>query len=348
MNINNFGCKIVAVGHAQESDYRFKRISEEESINNLSENGKIKLFGRSNPTQQEISNWVNKAFKQTGNTSRLVFNDDLETLGSLAGIDCFKKSGLEPKDVDFIFTVSNTNIQGYPSLADRIMDKLKETYPEHSQALCLFGQEACSVGIMAIMLGVSLIMSGLRRCVLIIAAEKATKLANPDIWLDSNLFGDGAGAILLQPTSPDKNDFLFFGGQTNPYNGEKDLITESENNYFNQDGPAVYKRVGTYITDGLIKSLAQAGIKPETIDHLLPHQASGKTVNFYGENLKRKIPTFRGKIHRDENIGNTSSASTLLLMSKLLERGEISLTDLIVCHAFGAGMTEISCGIQKK
>lgn len=356
MNLNNkYGCKIAAVGHAPESDYRFKRITEREWTNSVSQTAKQTLFGTGNPTEEAIEAWLIKALKQTGNTSRLMFKGDLVTLGTLAAIDCFQKANLEPKDVDFIFAVSNTRKttqskrrQGYPSLADDIMAELQKTYPLPSKALCLFGQEACSVSIVALMLAVSLVISGLRKCVLVIAAEKATELANPDKPLDSNLFGDGAGAILLQRTTPEENDFLFFDGVTNPYEGEKDLIYEGEDEYFNQDGQAVHKRVGGYITDGLVNALSEAGIDPAHIKALCPHQPSGKTTTFYGETMKKKLPTFRGKIYRDENVGNTSSASTFLLLSKLLEKGEVSLHDLIVLHVFGAGMTEISCGIQRQ
>lgn len=327
-------CQIAGFGHTEVTDDpRFQIIGQEQFITDyMSDDGRRNLFGHEPPwTEAEIQSTVTKWEQQTSIRTRIFFSGTTEELGIIAAKKCLDNAGVNASHLDAIIGGTNTG-PGYPSLADHV----KNALGEQSQAMCFDLAEACTIGGIAVFNGWSLIKSGAKK-VLVVCAEKTTILARYDNWYYSNLFGDGAFAFLL--SAGQMEDFLAFDINSLPYNGQLNWIRKTENGFV-QAGNQVHKFVGTVMVNSLVEFLEKAEIKPENIDHLIPHQPSGKTLNLLETVFRKKYPGFKGKFHRNvETVGNLSSSSTGLLYSQGRYQGIIKKGDLVVILTFGAGLS---------
>ena len=335
INNNGIGCKIVGFGHTELSDNteKFREVSQTHFITEyLSDAGRAELFGHVAPfSEDEIKEKVEKCINQTGIANRIFFAGETSELAIIAAQKCLKNAGVNASDVDAIIVGTNTGT-GYPSVADHVKNGLGVK----SDAMCCDVTEACTAGTVAVFNGWSLIHSGLNN-VLVVLAEKATQLARLDDWKASNLFSDAAGALLLQKSA--EESFIFFDIMSNPYDGGLEAIFKNKDGYFSQDGPKVHKFVGRDVVASLSKSLERAGLSPCQVDHLVPHQPSGKTLKLLKENIEKSWTGFTGSYHQDMTSGNTSSASTPSLLSKLVERKVIKKGETIFVTTFGAGIS---------
>lgn len=347
MNINTnilLGLPTKAVGfsHIRENDsQKFQIFSQERFIEEkLSLEGKKSLFGHPPPfTSEEINAMAEKCRQQTGVIDRLFFNGEIEEMAGITGIKAMRAAKRDPSDFDVIIVGSNTS-PGYPSTADRVKNYLYNSYRGStikSPAMCFDVQEACTAGSVAMFLGWNLIRSGTAKTVLVVLAEKATELAETDNWKASNLFSDAAAAVVLSSSLHEK--FSFFDINSYPEEGNLDLIYKDKNGFFQQEGPKVHRFVGEQVINDLDRAVKTAKINPKDINHLVTHQPSGKTVSFLEEKIRKLWPDFKGIFHQDFAGGNTSSVSTLALISKKIESGEIKNGDLVVVCTFGAGLS---------
>ncbi len=328
-------CSIIGYGHTELSDdpERLRSISQVEFIDMLSFETRCQLFGNLPPWSDEdkmaiADGWISL----TGIHHRIFFDGPLSDLALIAARKCLAQAGVSALELDAIVAGSNTG-PGYPSLADRI----KHGLGQRSQAMAYDIQEACPVGCVAVFNGWNLVRSGVAKKVLVVCAEKATTLAKLDDWKGSNLFGDAAFAFLL--TASEHEAFKFFDIRCEPFDGQLHLITKTEDG-FSQKGLGVHKFVGREVVRILVEDIAQAGIVPASIHHLVPHQPSSKTLNLLEEKLRESWPTFSGQVHRNvEYTGNTSGASTGSLISKAVLAGDMKSGDLVVVTTFGAGLS---------
>lgn len=332
---NGQHCSIIGYGYTDLADdpERLRSISQSEFIDMLSFETRCQLFGTVPPWSEEdktaiADGWVSL----TGIHHRVFFDGPLSDLALIAARKCLAQAGISALDLGAIVAGSNTG-PGYPSLADRI----KHGLGQRSQAMAYDVQEACPVGCVAVFNGWNLVRSGAVKKVLVVCAEKATTLAKLDDWKGSNLFGDAAFAFLLSASGQEA--FKFFDIRCEPFDGQLHLITKTEDG-FTQKGLGVHKFVGREVVRILLEGVEQAGILPASINHLVPHQPSSKTLNLLEEKLRVSWPTFSGQIHRNvEYTGNTSGASTGSLISKAVLAGDMKSGDLVLVTTFGAGLS---------
>lgn len=346
-NINpteGHGCEIFGYGHTAISDdpNKFKLVSQKEFLESYIPNeSKEKIFGHPPPfSEEEIDGEVEKAISKIGFKTRTFYKGTNHELATIAAHKCLKTTGLLPSQLDAIIVGTNTG-PGYPTLADRVKNELTMLYPKDTKpfkAMCCDITEACTVGSIAVMNGWSYIKSGLCTNVLVILSEKATELADPKMWIEANLFGDGAAAFLL--TRCEKESFLFFDVISFPENGNLTAIYKNEEGFFKQDTKKVQRFVGGTVSSYLSASLKQANLDCETVSHVIAHQPSSKTLNFLEEYIEKKLPGLKGKLHWDiVDTGNTSSVSTPALISKLITKGEIKRGQTVLVTTFGAGVS---------
>ena len=269
-------------------------------------------------------------------------------LALIAARKCLDQAGVKCTELDAIVCGTNTG-PGYPSIADRVKRGLGSA--RYSHAECYDMTEACTAGAITVKTGWHLINSGAYKKVLVICAERASLLAPFDRWDHSNLFGDGAFAMLL--VKGPEESFVFFDTHSMPWGNYLGYIDKAEDGSgFHHDGNHVHKFVGGIISAAIIKALKQAGINPADIDHFVPHQPSGKTLNLLRSDKSKLTGSFNfwdgnGQRGDDQCIfhnqvadtGNLSSVSTGWLMSKLVQEGVIEFNDLILVSAFGSGMS---------
>jgi len=206
---------------------------------------------------------------------------------------------------------------------------------------------ACTGGMGALRLANLLIQTGEARTVLVVALEALSRSLN---WRDRAtcvLFGDGAGALLLQATTDDRGVLattmrcyseltdvatIQAGGTAKPVTPEN---VDQPEQYIHMEGRAVFKSALQLLPRVMEESLCKAGFKVEDLDWFIPHQANRRIIVPVGEALG--LPDEKIVINVDR-FGNTSSASILIALGELVEQGRVRRGQLVGMAAIGGGL----------
>jgi 3-oxoacyl-[acyl-carrier-protein] synthase III len=358
-------CEVAGFGHTEVGDDpRLQNISQEEFLERfLTDADRAELFGHDAPwTDEEIAVKVAKCHSQTSIRNRVIFSSGVSQseapgvikeinagttteLAVIAAKKCLTSAKTKATELDAIICGTNTG-PGYPSIADRVKLGLGDSKASHAE--CHDLTEACTAGAIAVKQGWLMINSGLYNKVLVVLSERASLLAPYRRWTHSNLFGDAASAVLLVKGLEEA--FYFFDTHSMPWGDYLGYIGKAEDGSgFYHDGNNVHKFVGRIIAPAIIKTFEQAGIDPADIDHFVPHQPSGKTLDLLYKKLCGLFNFWDGKGQRPDdqclfhnqvaNTGNLSSVSTIWLISKAIQDGTIRYNDNILVSAFGSGMS---------
>lgn len=338
-------CTILGYGHTKLPDDML--FDNDDFIrHHLSPTGQQRLiekYGLPGDTVDEAFDRAATDFTlRPGIVSRHIYPGTTDELGELAARACLQQAGVSASELDFLIVGTNTGT-GYPSTAAALKGRLDG----RSAAATFDMQEACPVGAMAVLVGSSLIRSQYARKVLVVAAERATSLASSDDFASANLFGDEAGAILLAASTTEQ--LLFFSAFSDPYDGKTEWIRRQEDGRFKQDGHAVHEYVGQAVPNAMADAFHRSQLPPESFQHLILHQASGKTVDFLVEKkLPRRWPQWMANVHVHRNVethGNTSGACTSWLLSRGIAEGTITSGQRVLVVTFGSGMSVAIYGL---
>jgi len=255
-----------------------------------------------------------------------------------------KNRGISAEELDVIIVSTVTPDMPYPSTACIIQEAIgaKNCWGFDLSA-------ACSGFLFAINTGAKLIESGSYKKVLIVGADKMTSIAN---FKDRNtciLFGDGAAAVLLEPTEDKEygiidsilhidgsgGEFLYQpgGGSLHPASHE---TVDKDMHYVHQDGKAVFKVAVVGMADVSEEIVLKNNLKGEDISYLVPHQANMRIISAAGERMGLPPEKVMVNIHK---YGNTTCATIPLCISEYWHEGKIKKGDYIVLASFGAGYT---------
>jgi 3-oxoacyl-[acyl-carrier-protein] synthase-3 len=207
---------------------------------------------------------------------------------------------------------------------------------------------ACVGFLYALHLADGLIQSGKSQNVLVIGGEILSRYVD---WTDRNtcvLFGDGAGAVVLQGTRGDHgilgslmksngnyHDFICMpgGGSDRPANDPKSI--EERLPFIKMKGNETFKVAVKAMADVTAELLTEQGFTHEQIDIFIPHQANERIINAVGEKLKIAPSKVVKNIER---YGNTSAASIPIALDECAREGRIKDGDMVLLTAFGAGL----------
>jgi 3-oxoacyl-[acyl-carrier-protein] synthase-3 len=265
---------------------------------------------------------------------------DLALEASLKALDGAK---LKPQDLDLIIVGTVTSDFLLPSTACILQDKLG-----NKTAAVMDVVAACAGFIYGLSVAKAFINIGQFKNALVIGVEILSKFTN---WEDRNtcvLFGDGAGAAIIQ-ASKEKGGIIstYISGDGSlanllhaPIGGTRTPLTK-ENIDLKQHkimmaGSEVFKSAVRAMGDSALKVIELAGLSPSEIDLLIPHQANIRIVEATAKRLK--IPMEKVYVNIDR-YGNTSSASVPIALDEAVKRGIIKKGDKIVLVAFGGGFT---------
>lgn len=248
-----------------------------------------------------------------------------------------------------ILPTATPDFYGAPSTACIVQDKLGA-----KNAAAMDITAGCTGFIYGLETAVGLLSVNNRKRILLVGSEQLTKFANWEDRASCVLFGDGAGAVLLEKTSaPDKGDgrrgvigsilkadgsgaghILFRrGGSRYPYkigeSSEKPILLEI-------NGQAVYNFAVKAMTDTVKEILDQEGFSVDDISFIVPHQANARIIQAAVKRLK--IPEDKCFLNIEE-YANTSAASIPIALDELNRSGRIKKGDLILTVGFGAGLT---------
>lgn len=263
-------------------------------------------------------------------------------LGAKAVERLLESSGCDPKDVQLIICATSNPDYRFPATASVIAHRtgLTGAYAYDIQA-------ACAGFIVALQDANAYIRGGLYKKVIVVAAEKMSSMVNYQDRATCPLFGDGAAAVLVEPTedtSVGVIDAVFHtdgqglehllmpaGGSVKPASHE--TIDAGENFLF-QDGRSVYKHAVMNMLTSTLDVMKRNELTPENIDYLIPHQANLRIIEAVAD--RAKMPREKVLVNI-EHYGNTSAASIPLCLDEFKDK--LRKGDKLVLTAFGAGFT---------
>ncbi len=260
-----------------------------------------------------------------------------------AGEQALKRSHLKPEDLDMILVGTISGDMPFPATSCLVQRNLGATRAAASDI-----GAACVGFLYALHLADGLIQSGKAQNVLVIGGEILSRYVD---WTDRNtcvLFGDGAGAVVLQGTRGDHgilgslmkangsyHDFICMpgGGSDRPANDPKSI--EERLPFIKMKGNETFKVAIKAMADVTTELLAEQGFTKDQIDIFIPHQANLRIIDAVGERLKIDPKKVCKNVER---YGNTSAASIPIALDECVREGRVKPGDLVLLTAFGAGL----------
>jgi 3-oxoacyl-[acyl-carrier-protein] synthase-3 len=286
--------------------------------------------------------WI---FTRTGIKSRRMAAPDEYTsdLASRAALRAMRKAGVRPEHIDLIIVATITPDMPFPSTACLVQQKIGAY-----RAAAFDIEAACSGFIFALEIGQQFIMSRTYNTVLVIGAEKLSSIVD---WTDRNtcvLFGDGAGAAILQ-NRPDshglltacmgadgrKADLLSMPGGGSRCPASKESVAAGLH-FLRMDGKEAFKNAVQAMNTAAQESLRRCEMDITQIKCIIPHQANRRIIDAVSERLGARPDQLFVNV---DKYGNTSAASVAIALDEAVESRRIHRGDLILLVVFGAGLT---------
>jgi 3-oxoacyl-[acyl-carrier-protein] synthase-3 len=264
-------------------------------------------------------------------------------LGAEAARRAMKMAGVTAEQIDLIIVATITPDMPFPSTACLVQHKLGA-----KRAAAFDLEAACSGFIYALEIGQQFIMSRTYETVLVIGAEKLSSITD---WTDRNtcvLFGDGAGAAILQNrqgahglltavmgADGAKADLLFMPGGGSRCPATVDSLNARQH-YLRMEGKETFKNAVQAMQTAAEEALRRCEITVSQIKCIIPHQANRRIIDAVGERLGAKPEQMFVNV---DKFGNTSAASVGIALDEAVATGRVQRGDLILLVVFGAGLT---------
>jgi len=287
--------------------------------------------------------WITE---RTGIRERHIVDKGVAT--SDLAVEAAKKAlaqrGLLPADIEAIIVGTVTPDMFFPSTACLVQDKLG--------AKGVWGFDlsaACSAFVYALQAGAQFIATGAHKKVLVIGADTMSSIIDYTDRATCIIFGDGAGAVILEPAENDSLGMIDFihevdgsggcslcmpgGGSLHPATHE---TVEQKLHFVHQDGAAVFKYAVRKMADVCEKILERNGFKGSDVDAFIPHQANQRIITATADRLTMKPESVIINIDR---YGNTTAGTIPLAMETARQEGKLKKGDLVLLASVGAGFT---------
>lgn len=268
-------------------------------------------------------------------------NTGTSYMAAKAAEELFAKTGTKPEDIDLVIVGTTTPDYIFPSCAAMITERLGI-----KNALAFDLQAACSGFIVALTNAASFLESGKYKKALVFGAEKMSSITNYEDRTTAPLFGDGAGVVLLEPTTEEigvmdsliftdgaggKHLMLKAGGSANPASHE--TIDKREHSVY-QEGQNVFKHAVTNMAGVSADIMEKNNLSANDISWLIPHQANLRIIDAV---VSRTGVDYDRVIINIEKYGNTSAATIPICIWE--REKDFKKGDNIILTAFGAGFT---------
>lgn len=301
-------------------------------------------------TNEDFERWLDTSDEwittRTGMKRRHWAADDEATsdLAIAAARGALAQAGLQADDIDCFIVATATPDYIFPATACIVAAKLGAVGKAAFDVSI-----ACSGFIYGLTVASGLVRSGVYRRIMLIGAETLSKITNKQDRATAILFGDGAGAVVLEACEPDADGFLSAelgadgstpeklfqqaGGSRRPVDH---AAVDAGLQYIQMQGREVFKFAVTNMVSATDIALAKAGLKRHDIDFLVPHQANRRIIDAAVKYLE--VPREKVLVNIQE-YGNTSSASIPMALSEAVEQGRILDNDVVLFVGFGAGLS---------
>lgn len=282
---------------------------------------------------------------RTGIVERRLARDDqaASDLGAEAARAALADAQLAPEEVDVIICATITPDMGFPNTGCFIQKAIGAR-----NAFCFDIEAACSGFLYGLEVGRGLVSSGAVKTALVVAAEKISAILD---WKDRNtcvLFGDAAGAAVLQARGAEHGimagamgsdgalaELLMLPGGGSRYPASEKTVREGMH-YLKMAGREVFKHAVTNMVQASKDALAKSGLTIDDIQWIIPHQANLRIIDAIADRLG--APREKLVINL-EKYGNTSAATIAVALDELARSGKLKKHDKILMVAFGGGFT---------
>jgi 3-oxoacyl-[acyl-carrier-protein] synthase-3 len=272
--------------------------------------------------------WISK---MTGIKERRWANEDEDTsdLAYKASLKAIEDAGIEATDIDMIMVATSTGDYAFPTVANMLQTKLGIGKVPSMDQLA-----ACSGFMYAIINAQQFIKSGDYKNILVVGADKLSKITDMTDRSTAILFGDGAGAAVIGEVSEGRGILSYELGSDG--SGGEYLYLNPENGKIFMNGREVFKFAVRIMGEASNKAVAKAGLQPEDVDMFVPHQANIRIM----ESARERLGLDKSKMSVSvDKYGNTSAASIPLSVAQELENNKIKDDDVLVFVGFGGGLT---------
>jgi 3-oxoacyl-[acyl-carrier-protein] synthase-3 len=287
--------------------------------------------------------------ERTGIRERRIVSDGETTasLGALAGRAAIRDAGLQPNDIDLLIVATATPEQPIPHTGAFVGESLGL----HCGSFDI--NAGCAGFVYGLVAAAGMISAGSQN-VLLVGADTLSTVVDPQDRATCVLFGDGAGAAVLSPTT--RGGLLAWdmgcdgsvthilevpaGGSRRPASA---ATVAAGDHYLKMAGSEVFRRAVRAVVDSARTTLERGKLQADDIDWFVPHQANVRIIDAVGQRLG--IGADRTLVNIDR-YGNTSSASIPLALFEAVADGRVREGDVVLCSGFGAGMTWASAILE--
>lgn len=306
-------------------------------------------------SNKQIMDWVDTSDEwireRTGIANRHLSTG--ETVASLAAEACekaLKQAGVKAEEVDMILLATCSPEYLLPCAACQVQERIGA-----ANAVAFDINAACSGFLFGLTTAQAYLQSGIYKKILVAGSEVLSKLMN---WEDRStciLFGDGAGAVLMEAAEDTQESRMLSFSQGS--DGAKGMVLScrdrwinnplykeniQEDFYVQMDGQAVYRFATRQVPACIQDALQKASLTVEDIDLFILHQANARIIEAAAKRLHADIQKFPMNVDR---MGNMSSATIPVLLDELNREGRLHRGDKLVLSGFGAGLTFGACVI---
>ncbi len=303
-------------------------------------------------TNEQISQFLDTSdewiLTRTGIRERRIASVDeaASDLGEVAARRCLQSVDFDPLDLDLVIVTTISPDHIMPATASIVADKIGAT-----KAGAFDVQAGCTGFVYGLAIATAFVSANIYQNVLVVGAEVLSKMVD---WEDRStcvLFGDGAGAVLVQPT--DNGSIFSFdlgndgsgssylnvpaGGSRQPASYE--TVRRHEHS-MHMTGSEVFKFATRTVVGSCEKVLGDADLTVEDVDLFVPHQANIRII----ETAARRLGFTEAQVFANlDRYGNTSCASIPICLHEASQNGRLKKGDMLLMAGFGAGLTWGSC-----
>ena len=283
--------------------------------------------------------WIRE---RTGIGCRHVISGDekTDTLAAEACRNALQMAGMKAEEIELILLATTSPNRILPSISCSVQNLIGA-----KNAACIDMNAACSGFVFAYQTAQAYMQCGIYKKILVIGADTISSLVD---WKDRSsciLFGDAAGAVVLEAADAKEEVVPYFGVMHSDGVGgwsmqmesrNQNPIPEIEKTYIQMNGKEIFKFAVTRVPQVIGEALKKAGKSVEEVDLFLLHQANGRMIEAIARRMKQPMEKFPLNV---EEYANSSSGTIPLLMDQLNRAGRLKQGDKIVLCGYGAGLS---------